>query len=145
MDLRLWWCRLMLRLGADWCYVFDRLEPSMVVLVVFLALADVSEVFAKSPHSWPQWFNSIYVFSVMVYWESYWLSWCLTTRQPLWVILCRLPEKKEKRDRIDSRGEGREGQRREMNKNESEETEEIKISPPPLPLPTTRVTGLAQL
>ena len=25
-----------------------------------------------------------------------WLSWGLTTRQPLWVILCRLPEKGRK-------------------------------------------------
>ena len=24
------------------------------------------------------------------------LCWCLTTRQPLWVILCRLPEKGRK-------------------------------------------------
>ena len=26
-----------------------------------------------------------------------WLSWGLTTRQPLWVILCRLPEKGRKK------------------------------------------------
>ena len=26
-----------------------------------------------------------------------WLSWSLTTRQPLWVILCRLPEKGRKK------------------------------------------------
>ena len=26
----------------------------------------------------------------------FWLSWGLTTRQPLWVILCRLPEKGRK-------------------------------------------------
>ena len=25
-----------------------------------------------------------------------WMSWGLTTRQPLWVILCRLPEKGRK-------------------------------------------------
>ena len=25
-----------------------------------------------------------------------WLCWCLTTRQPLWVILSRLPEKGRK-------------------------------------------------
>ena len=31
-------------------------------------------------------------------WPVYihWLSWGLTTRQPLWVILCRLPEKGRK-------------------------------------------------
>ena len=39
------------------------------------------------------------------------------------------PRKREKRDRIDSRGEGREGQRRKRNRNESDETEEIKTSP----------------
>ena len=33
------------------------------------------------------------------------LCWGLTTRQPLWVILCCLPEKREKRDRRDGRGE----------------------------------------
>ena len=27
---------------------------------------------------------------------SFWLCWGLTTRQPLWVILCRLPEKGRK-------------------------------------------------
>ena len=39
------------------------------------------------------------------------------------------PRKREKRDRIDSRGEGREGQGRKRNRNESEETEEIKTFP----------------
>ena len=39
------------------------------------------------------------------------------------------PRKRETRDRIDSRGEGREGQGRKRNKNESEETEEIKTFP----------------
>ena len=29
------------------------------------------------------------------FWEL-WLCWGLTTRQPLWVILCRLPEKGRK-------------------------------------------------
>ena len=50
------------------------------------------------------------------------------------------PREKEKRDRGDSRGDEREGQGRK----ESEETEEIK-NLPPLPLPTTRIAGLAQL
>ena len=54
------------------------------------------------------------------------LCWGLTTRQPLWVILCRLPEKGRKRDRRDSRRAEREGQRRKRNTNESEETEEMK-------------------
>ena len=28
--------------------------------------------------------------------SGFWLSWGLTTRQPLWVVLCRLPEKGRK-------------------------------------------------
>ena len=30
------------------------------------------------------------------FWKIDWLCWGLTTRQPLWVILCRLPEKGRK-------------------------------------------------
>ena len=56
------------------------------------------------------------------------LCWGLTTRQPLWVILCRLPER-EKSDRRDSRRDEREEQGRKRNRNESEETEEIKTFP----------------
>ena len=63
------------------------------------------------------------------------MCWGLTTHQPLWVILCRLPEKGRKSDRRDSRRDEREGQGRKRNRNESEETEEIKTSPPyPYPL-----------
>ena len=50
------------------------------------------------------------------------------------------PRAREKRDGRDER----ERQGRKRNRNESEETEEIKISPP-LPLPATRIAGLAQL
>ena len=75
--------------------------------------------------------------------EVHWLCWGLTTRQPLRVILCRLPEKGRK-EIEESRGDEREGQGRKRNRNESEETEEIK-NIPPLPLPTTRIAGLAQL
>ena len=50
------------------------------------------------------------------------------TCQPLWVILCRLPEKGRK-EIGDSRGDEKEGQGRERNRNENEETEEIKHSP----------------
>ena len=39
------------------------------------------------------------------------------------------PREKEKRDRIDSRGNERGGQGRKRNRNESEETEEIKTFP----------------
>ena len=52
------------------------------------------------------------------------------------------PREREKRDGRDSRRDEREGQGRKRNRNESEETEEIKTS---LPLPATRIAGLAQL
>ena len=58
-----------------------------------------------------------------------WLSWGLTTRQPLWVILCRLPEKGRKKIEEIVEEMKREGQGRKRNRNESEETEEIKTSP----------------
>ena len=54
------------------------------------------------------------------------------------------PRKREKRDRRDSSGDKRGGQTRKRNRNESEETEEIK-NILPLPLPATRIAGLAQL
>ena len=49
-------------------------------------------------------------------------------RQPLRVILCRLPEKGRK-EIEEIRGDEREGQGRKRNRNESEETEEIKTFP----------------
>ena len=58
----------------------------------------------------------------------------------MWVILCCLPEK-EIEEIVE---EIREEQGRKRNRNESEETEEIKTFPP-LPLPATRISGLAQL
>ena len=65
------------------------------------------------------------------------------TRQPLWVILCRLPEKggREIEEIVE---EMMEMDRRERKMNESEETRRNK-NIPPLPLPTTRIAGLAQL
>ena len=51
------------------------------------------------------------------------------------------PREREERD---SRGDEREGQGRNRNRNESEEAEEIKTFPS-LPLPATRIAGLAQL
>ena len=58
----------------------------------------------------------------------HWLCWGLTIRQPLWVILCRLPEKGRKviEEIVE---EIKERDREERNRNESEETEEIKIFP----------------
>ena len=52
------------------------------------------------------------------------------------------PREREKRDRRDSSGDERERQGRKRNRNESEKkTEEI----PHLPLPATRIAGLAKL
>ena len=60
----------------------------------------------------------------------FFLCWGLImTCQPLWVILCCLPEKGEKRDRRDSEGDERKGLGRKRNRNESEETEEIETFP----------------
>ena len=50
------------------------------------------------------------------------------THQPVWVILCHLPEK-GRRDRRDSRGDERKGKGRKRKMNESEETEETKTFP----------------
>ena len=54
-----------------------------------------------------------------------WLCWGLTTRRPLWVILCRLPEK----GRREIVKEMKERDRGERKMNDSEETEEIKTFP----------------
>ena len=54
------------------------------------------------------------------------------TRQPLWVIFCRLPEKGRK-EKEESRGDEREGKGRKRNRNENEKTEEIKTFPPLYP------------
>ena len=53
----------------------------------------------------------------------FWLCWGLTTRQPLWVILCHLPEKgrKEIEEIVEEMKVG--------DREESEETEEIKTFP----------------
>ena len=52
------------------------------------------------------------------------MCWVLTTRQPLWVILCHLPEKGRK-EIEDSREDERDGQRRKREMKESDGTEEI--------------------
>ena len=67
-------------------------------------------------------------FNLKLSWTSslLWLCWGLMTCQPLWVILCSLPEK---RDRRENRGDKREEQGRKRNRNESEEREEIKTIP----------------
>ena len=53
-----------------------------------------------------------------------WLCWDLTTRQPLRVILCRLPEK-ERREIEEIVEEMKERNRGESKMNEKEETEDI--------------------
>ena len=60
--------------------------------------------------------------------SDHWLSWGSTTRQPLWVILCRLSEK-GRREIEDILEEMKERDRGERKMNESEETEGIKHSP----------------
>ena len=54
------------------------------------------------------------------------------------------PREREKRDKRDSRGDEREGHGRKRTRMKSQETEEIK-NIHPLPLPATRIAGLAQL
>ena len=66
----------------------------------------------------------------------------LTTRQPLRVILCRLPEKgrREIEERVE---EMKERDREERGTGNKVKKQNKNI--PPLPLPTTRIAGLAQL
>ena len=65
------------------------------------------------------------------------------TRQPLWVILCHLPEK-GRREIEEIVEEMKERDSGETKMNESEEREEIKYLPLLL-LPATRIAGFAQL
>ena len=53
------------------------------------------------------------------------------------------PREREKRDKRDSRNDDRGEQGRKRNRTESEETRNNNT--PPLPLPATRIAGLAQL
>ena len=43
-----------------------------------------------------QGFSYKFIIAAILDQKSVWLCWGLTTRQPLWVILCRLPEKGRK-------------------------------------------------
>ena len=65
------------------------------------------------------------------------------TRQPLRVILCRLPEKgrKEIEERVEEMKERDREERGTVMKVKKQRNKNI----PPLPLPTTRIAGLAQL
>ena len=57
------------------------------------------------------------------------IVWGLMKRQPLWVILCHLPEKGRKEIEEIAEEMKKEGQERKRNRNGSEETEEIKTFP----------------
>ena len=70
------------------------------------------------------------------------LCWGLRTRQPLWVILCCLPEK-GRREIEEIVEEMKEKNREERKMNESEKARDKNI--PPLPLPAARIAGLVQL
>ena len=66
----------------------------------------------------------------------------LTTRQPLWVILCRFPEKgRNEVEKVveEMKGTGKKDEQERKWKNRKNKN----ISP--LPLPATRIAGLAQL
>ena len=79
--------------------------------------------------TWRCPFNTIFCIQFKnLTFSCFWLCWGLTTRQPLWVILCRLPEKGRKviEEIVE---EIKERDREERNRNESEETIEIKIFP----------------
>ena len=82
--------------------------------------------------------------SVVQYYYFLCLCWGLTTRQPLWVILCGLPEKGRRETVEIYLEEMKERDRGERKMNESEESEEIKTFPTSL-LPAARIEGLAQL
>ena len=70
------------------------------------------------------------------------LCWGLTTCQPLWVILCRLPE--EGRKEIEETVEMKERDRKKE-KQEWKWRNRRNKNITPLPLPATRIAGLAQL
>ena len=73
------------------------------------------------------------------------LRWGLTIHQPLWVNLCRLPEKR-RRELEETVEEMKERERGERKRNESEEKKRKETKTfPPLPLPAARIAGLAQL
>ena len=62
---------------------------------------DSEEAKTRFSRWWPSWISDRNDFSY--FWSSshpdasyHWLCWGLTTHQPLWVILCRLPEKGRK-------------------------------------------------
>ena len=69
-------------------------------------------------------------------------NWGLTTRQPLWVILCRLPEKGRKE--VEEIVEMKKRDRKETG-TEMKVKKQKKKNIPPLPLPATRIAGLAKL
>ena len=71
------------------------------------------------------------------------LCWGLTTRQPFRVILCRLPEKGRKE--IEEIVEEMKAWNREERGTGMKVKNRRNKNIPPLPLPATRIAGLAQL
>ena len=65
------------------------------------------------------------------------------TRQPLWVILCRLPEKRRKEiEEIVEEMKEMNGEERGIGMKVKKQKKSEHL---PQPLPTTRIAGLAQL
>ena len=77
---------------------------------------------------------------MMVCWVFDWLCWGLTTRQPLWFILCHLPEKG--RNEIVEEMKGRDREEREQEWNWRNRRNKKKPPPPPLPLPAKGLQAL---
>ena len=71
------------------------------------------------------------------------LCWGLTTRQPLWVILCRLREKGRKK--IEETVEEMKEKDREEKGTGMKMKKQKNRNIPPLPLPATRIAGFAIL
>ena len=77
------------------------------------------------------------------------LCWGLTTRQPLWVKLCRLLEKGIKEieeivEEMKERNKEYRGTGMKVKKKKQKKNRRNKHIPPP-PLPATMIAGLAQL
>ena len=77
-------------------------------------------------------------------WKLEWLCWGLMTCQPLWVILCCLPENGRKEiEEIVEETRKRDGIEKKQQELKWRNRRNKNI--PPLPLPATRIAGLAHL
>ena len=90
-------------------------------LFIYFFYMNIHQVYMDRNH-----FSNLPFLLAQGLWRRFFLlHWGLTTRQPLWVILCCLPEKGKKQI-VD---EMKEGQGRKRNKNEGKKTEEITRGP----------------